>query len=54
MVKSKPKPMNPFVGRWRIGSMRAWDESFIDEEEEGYFEFDQKGSGQFHFGYVHG
>jgi hypothetical protein len=35
MAKSRPKPMNPFVGRWRIGSMSAWDESFIDEEEEG-------------------
>ncbi len=34
--------------------MSAWDEEFIDEEEEGYFEFDEKGSGQFHFGYVQG
>jgi hypothetical protein len=46
--------MNPCAGRWRIGSMSAGDESFIDEEEEGYFEFDQKGSGQSHFGYVLG
>ena len=34
--------------------MSAWDEDYIDEEEEGYFEFDEKGSGEFHFGYVHG
>ena len=34
--------------------MEMWDEDFIDAEVEGYFEFDQKGSGQFHFGYVHG
>ena len=34
--------------------MSAWDQDFIDEEEEGYFEFDDKGSGEFHFGYVHG
>jgi hypothetical protein len=54
MAKSKPKLMNPFTGRWRIASMSAWDQEFMDEEEEGYFEFDQKGSGQFHFGYVHG
>jgi hypothetical protein len=54
MAKSKPKPMNPFAGRWRIASMSAWDEDYIDGEEEGYFEFDQKDSGQFHFGYVHG
>ncbi len=43
-----------FNGRWRIVSMSAWDQEFIDEEEEGYFEFGQKNNGQFHFGYVHG
>ena len=52
MAKSKPK--SPFSGRWRIVSMSAWDESYIDEEEEGYFEFTDKGGGEFHFGYVHG
>ena len=45
---------NPFSGRWRIISMSAWDEDYIDEEEEGFFEFAEKGSGEFHFGYVHG
>ena len=54
MAKAKPKPESPFTGRWRIVSMSAWDEDFIDEEEEGYFEFDGKGGGEFHFGYVHG
>ena len=54
MAKAKSKPNSPFTGRWRIVSMSAWDQEFIDEEEEGYFEFDQKGNGQFHFGYVHG
>ena len=44
--------ISPFTGRWRIISMSAWDEDFIDEE--GYFEFDQKNNGRFHFGYVHG
>ena len=34
--------------------MSAWDVAFIDEEEEGYLEFDEKGRGEFHFGYVHG
>jgi len=52
--KSNTKPMNPFAGRWRIVSMSAWDEDHIDEVEEGYIEFDQKGNGEFHFGYVHG
>lgn len=54
MAKDKPKPRSPFAGRWRIDSMSAWDKDFVDEEEEGYFEFNNKGSGQFHFGYVHG
>ena len=54
MAKSKPKAMTPFAGRWRIVSMSTWDQEFIDEEEEGYFEFDLKGNGEFHFGYVHG
>jgi hypothetical protein len=44
----------PLAGRWRIVSMSTWDQEFIDEEEEGYFEFDQKASGQFHFSCVHG
>ena len=44
MAISQPKPMNPFIGRWRITSMSDWDQGFIDEDEEGYIEFDQKGS----------
>ena len=34
--------------------MSAWEQDFIDEEEEGYFEFKEKDGGEFHFGYVHG
>lgn len=34
--------------------MEQWDQDYIDEEEEGYFEFDDKSGGEFHFGYVHG
>jgi len=37
MAKSKPGPKSPFAGRWRITSMSAWEQDFIDEEEEGYF-----------------
>ncbi len=51
---ARKKQESPFIGRWRIVSMSAWDQDFVDEEEEGYFEFDDKGWGQFHFGYVHG
>jgi hypothetical protein len=50
----KSKTPNPFVGRWRIVSMEQWDQDYVDEEEEGYFEFTDKGWGEFHFGYVHG
>jgi hypothetical protein len=53
-MAKRSKETNPFIGRWRIISMSAWDESFIDEEEEGYFEFSDAGWSKFHFGYVHG
>src|SRR5580704_15373188 len=53
MGNPKAKPESPFEGRWRIVSMSAWDEDYIDDEEDGFFEFDEKG-GEFHFGYVHG
>ena len=50
---AKSKPQSPFTGRWRIVTMSAWEQDYIDEEQEGYIEFDDKG-GEFHFGYVHG
>jgi hypothetical protein len=53
-MAKKSKAPSPFEGRWRIVSMSAWDKGYINEEEEGYFEFDDRGGGQFHFGYVHG
>jgi hypothetical protein len=53
-MAKKAKAPNPFTGRWRIVSMDVWDQDFVDEEEEGYFEFTDKGWGEFHFGYVHG
>ncbi len=51
---ARKKQESPFVGRWRIVSMSGWEQDFVDEEEEGYFEFMEEGWGQFHFGYVHG
>src|SRR5437016_975636 len=48
-MTKKSKQSNPFTGRWRIISMSAWD-----EEEEGFFEFNDRGWGEFHLGYVHG
>jgi hypothetical protein len=53
-MAKKSKSPSPFEGRWRIVSMSAWDEDYIDEEEEGFFEFDEKGGGDFYFGYVQG
>jgi hypothetical protein len=54
MAKAKPKPESPFTGRWHIVSMSAWDEDFINAEVQGFIEFEEKGSGEFQFGYVRG
>jgi hypothetical protein len=54
MARSKTKPGSPFVGRWHIVSMTEWDEEFINAEVQGFIEFDARGTGEFHFGYVHG
>jgi hypothetical protein len=54
MARAKSNPLAPFVGRWRITHMEAWEQDFVDAEVEGYFEFDRKGSGEFQFGYVSG
>ena len=54
MAKSKPKPESPFTGRWRIVSMSAWDEDYINAEVQAFIEFDAQNSGEFQFGYVHG
>jgi hypothetical protein len=53
-MAKKLKTTNRIIGRWRIVSMSAWDKDFIDEKEEGYIEFKDKGWGEFHFGYVLG
>lgn len=51
---AKRPPANPFRGRWRIMWMELWDQDFVDEEVEGYFEFGKGGLGEFQFGYVSG
>jgi hypothetical protein len=53
-VAKKLKATNPFTFRWRIISMSAWDNDYIDEEVPAFIEFDDMGWGEFHFGYVHG
>ena len=34
--------------------MSAWDEEYLHEEVQAYIEFDERDSGEFHFGYVQG
>jgi hypothetical protein len=53
-MPKKSKANNPFVGRWHIVSMSAWDEDYLNEEVEAYIKFDAGKCGEFHFGYVHG
>src|SRR5437899_8652861 len=53
-MAAKSKKQNPFVGCWSIVSMSTWDEDYLNEEEQTFIEFEEKGSGEFHFGYVHG
>ena len=37
--KNNMKRKNEFQGRWRITWMGQWDQDYVDEEVEGYFEF---------------
>jgi hypothetical protein len=53
-MPKKSKANNPFIGLWRIVSMSAWDEDYLNEESQAYIKFDTRKEGEFHFGYVHG
>ena len=53
-MAKKAKQSNEYLGRWRITWMDQWDQDYVDEEVEGYIEFEPKGCGSFHFGYVQG
>jgi hypothetical protein len=53
-MAKKTKTPSPFGGRWRIVSMDAWEDDFLDEEGEAFIEFDDHDSGEFHFGNVQG
>jgi hypothetical protein len=54
MAKTKPKPPSPITGRWRIISMSAWEDEYMDEDVQAFFEFEEKGNGSFQFGYIQG
>ena len=51
---AKKKPPSPITGRWRIVSMSAWEDDYLDEEVPAFIEFEEKGGGSFQFGYVQG
>jgi hypothetical protein len=53
-MAKKSKQLSPFTDRWRIISMLAWEDDFLDEEVEAYIELNGRGWGAFHFGNVQG
>jgi hypothetical protein len=53
-MAKKTKASNAFVGRWRIVSMSAWEDDYLDEEVEAFIEFNDRDWGTFHFGNVQG
>ena len=53
-MPKKSTTSNPFAGQWNIVSMTVWEEDIFNEERQAFIEFDNKGRGEFHFGYVHG
>ncbi len=53
-MAKKSKQKNEFEGRWRITWMDQWEQDYVDEEVEGFIEFDPQGLGSFQFGYMQG
>jgi len=53
-VAKKPAKKQPLDGLWHIVSMPAWDNDYLNEEVQAYFQFDDAGLGSFQFGYVQG
>ncbi|QDU93713.1 hypothetical protein [Lignipirellula cremea] len=53
-MAKKSKKKNEFTGRWRITWMDQWDQDYVDDEVEGFIEFDRNGLGSFHFACVQG
>ena len=35
----RSKPQSPLMGRWRIVSMSAWEDDYLDEEVQAFIEF---------------
>ncbi len=50
-MKTKIKP---FIGKWSIVEMEAWDQEYVNMEVPGHFTFAKDGTGDFQFGLVQG
>jgi hypothetical protein len=50
-MKTKIKP---FIGKWFIIEMEAWDQEYVNMEVPGHFKFMKDGTGDFQFGLVQG
>ncbi len=50
-MKTKIKP---FIGKWSIVAMEAWDQEYVNMEVPGHFTFKKDGTGEFQFGLVQG
>jgi hypothetical protein len=46
--------LKPFVGKWSIVEMEAWDQEYVNMEVPGHFMFKKDGTGLFQFGLVQG
>lgn len=50
----KRKPVNPFVGKWRIVWMEGWDADYFDMEIPAHITIRKDLTGEFQFGLVQG
>jgi hypothetical protein len=46
--------LKPFIGKWLIVEMEAWDQEYVNTEIPGHFTFKKDGTGLFQFGLVQG
>lgn len=42
------------LGEWRITKMEQWEKDYVDAEVKAYIRYDERGRGEFQFGYVSG
>ncbi len=54
MTTSIKTSIKPFIGKWIIVEMEAWDQEYVGMEVQGHFTFNKNGTGNFQFGLVQG